>query len=77
MNIFKKIFTNKKSEVKELPPDKIITGKLFTCEFCEHKFEIDEKRLFPISVQGLAKNYHCQGIGVICPSCMQTNIYNK
>ena len=48
---------------------------LFTCHYCNHKFEVTDKMQFPTSVASVDKQYFYQGIGVQCPKCFKDCIY--
>jgi hypothetical protein len=40
-----------------------------SCHICKQRFNIDEKKIFPIQVQLMYKNEYITGKGYECPNC--------
>lgn len=64
-----------------LPPQEKIpevekTENIFQCHYCQKGFELDSKKIFPMAVQSIGKDYMYPAQGIKCPYCFKDCICN-
>jgi hypothetical protein len=67
----------KKPTIQEKNPQTVKTSvELFVCHYCKKGFELDMRKIFPMSVQAIGKDYMYPAQGIQCPYCFKDCICN-
>jgi uncharacterized Zn-finger protein len=53
-----------------------ISQNLFVCHYCKKPFELDNRKIFPMSVPAIGKDYMYPAQGITCPYCFKDCICN-